>query len=322
LHIRLAEEIYYKKAEKQMKQMKQKGSRRLGAVEFFGILPNEEFFKAVEKYFDYIKPSEDRPLVVNLLDGEEFKRYIKEDLSRLKFWQALELIKLRVDDEARRKIEALQDRYVAEFSSHIHGCFRPGRSGEKSQITINIELEGCEETFFEELLHYEAYRRSYFQAEFHAANRAKELFVRTHIDRTFIEKIRHYLGDLSAGYIAIEKGFSNYIRSVREKKLERIYVNVKAGCVEKYRDPLASFEVAIDLAFAVVLPPNYEEKNEIEHTFEAKKLEVLSYLNSTVRERFQEIERAIDKVEMPPSEQNLLNCYTAIMSIYHSLPST
>ncbi len=302
--------------------MKLKGSRRLGAVEFSGTLPSEEFFKTVERYLERIKPTEDRPLVVNLLDKEEFKKYIKEDLSRLRFWQALELIKLRVDDEARRKIEVLQERYAAEFASHIHGCFRPGRSGEKSQIAINIELDGCEETFFEELLHYEAYRRSYFQAEFSAAGRAKELFVRTHIDRTFAEKIRHYLGDLSASYIAIEKGFSNYVLSIRERKLERIYENVKACGREKYRDPLASFEVAIDLAFAVVLPPNYKERDKIENTFVDKKTEILNQLNTTVRERFQEIEQAIHEVEMPPSEQNLLDCYTAIMSIYHSLPLT
>lgn len=302
--------------------MKLKVSRKLGAVEFSGTLPSEEFFKKVERYLERVKPSEDRPLVVNLLNGEEFKEYIKADLSRLKFWQALELIKLRVDDEARRKIEVLQERYVTEFASHIHGCFRPGRSGEKSQIAINIEIEGCEETFLEELLHYEAYRRSYFQAEFSASDRAKELFVRTHIDRTFVEKIRHYLGDLSASYIAVEKSFSNYIFSMKEKKLERIYMNVKASGVEKYRDPLASFEVAIDLAFAITLPPNYEERDKIEDTFELKKTEVLNHLNSTVRERFHEIEQAIHRVEMPPREQNLLNCYTALMSIYHSLPLT
>ncbi|MEM2925609.1 MAG: hypothetical protein QXJ68_07985 [Methanocellales archaeon] len=302
--------------------MEMKVSRRINTVEFFGTMPSEEFFNKVERYLELIKPSEKHPLVVILLNGEEFKEYIKADLSRLKFWRVLELIKLRVDDEARRKIELLQERYVAEFASHIHGCFRPGRSGEKSQIAINIEIGGCEDTFLEELLHYEAYRRSYFQAEFNAADRAKELFVRTHIDRTFVEKIRHYLGDLSASYIAVEKGLSSYIFSMKGRKLERIYENVKASSVEKYRDPLASFEVAIDLAFAVTLPPNYEDRAKKEDIFLERKIEVLRHLNSTVRERFEEMEQAIHRVEMPPMEQNLLNCYTALMSIYHSLPLT
>lgn len=295
--------------------------RRFGDVEFYGALPGEEFFKAIEGYLERIKPSRDRPLVVQLLDGAGFRKYIREDISRLNFWRALEAIKLRVDDEARKKIAVLQERYVEEYASHIHGCFRPGRSGDKSQIAINIELNSSVETFFEELLHYEAYRRGYSQAEFSAADKAKELFVRTHIDRTFAEKMRHYIGDLSAGYIAVEKGFSEYVLSVRQKKLDGMYRNAKACGADKYSDALASLEVAIDLAFATILPPNFEERERVEKTFEEKKSEVLKQLNGIIRERFGEMVLAVKSIEMPPREQNLLNFYTAIMSIYHSLPA-